>query len=205
MNKNNPFSTVIVGDLANNCYLVPGPVSGKLYIIDPADEASIILESAKAYTFTEAVILLTHAHVDHIQACGAVAKALNIKKVYLNQRDHEMYWSPLNHLLPSIPAAQNLPQDMPYEENEDFKVFETPGHTPGGVCLFFPAYKTIFTGDTLFRGTIGNTDHPGGSEEDLIKSIQEKLMTLDDDVKVCPGHMLASTIGDERACNPYLS
>ena len=204
MSSETPFTTLVLGDLGNNCYLVPGPVSGKLYIIDPADEAPVIIEAAKKYTYTEAVILLTHAHVDHIQACGKVAEALGIRKLYLHEGDHELYWSKENALLPYLPAVEDQIPDSPYEANEDFEMIHTPGHTPGGVCLLFREYNTIFTGDTLFRGSIGRTDFPGGNYEQLIRSIREKLLVLEDDLKILPGHVGVSTIGEEKRSNPYL-
>ena len=198
------FTTLVLGELGNNCYLVPGPVTGKLYIIDPADEAHVIVEAAKKYTDNEAVILLTHAHVDHIQACGKVAEALGIRKLYLHEGDHKLYWSKENALLPYLPAVEDQIEDSPYEANEDFEVIHTPGHTPGGVCLLFKEYNTLFTGDTLFQNSIGRTDFPGGDYEDLLSSIREKLLTLDEGLKICPGHMGSSTIGAEKRSNPYL-
>ena len=200
-----PFTTLVVGDIGVNCYLVPGPKSGNLYIIDPGDDAADIVQAAAAFTYREAVILLTHAHVDHIGAVGAVAKKLNISKVCLNAADEQLYHSPENHLLPFLPPAKNLPAVTEYFSQEDFSVIETPGHTPGSVCLRFEDYKTLFTGDTLFQGSVGRTDLPGGNYDALMKSIKEKLMVLPDDLKVFPGHQYWSTIGRERSSNPYLA
>lgn len=203
---NNPaFSTVVVGDIGVNCYLVPGPVSGNLYIIDPGDDAAEIVNAARGFQYREAVILLTHAHVDHIGACGPVAKKLGIAKVCLNGNDRVLYFSPENHLLPYIPAAKNLPEVMDYYPQDDFTVLETPGHTPGSVCLLFRQYNALFTGDTLFQGAIGRTDFPGGDYDTLIRSIHEKLQPLPDDLRVLPGHQYSSTIGEERRSNPYLA
>jgi glyoxylase-like metal-dependent hydrolase (beta-lactamase superfamily II) len=200
-----PFTTLVVGDIGVNCYLVPGPKSGNLYIIDPGDDAADIVQAAADFTYKEAVILLTHAHVDHIGAVGAVAKKLNISKVCLNAADEQLYHSPENHLLPFLPPAKNLPAVMEYFAQEDFSVIETPGHTPGSVCLWFKDYNTLFTGDTLFQGSVGRTDLPGGNYDALMKSIKEKLMVLPDDLKVFPGHQYWSTIGRERSSNPYIA
>lgn len=200
-----PFTTLVVGDIGVNCYLVPGPKSGNLYIIDPGDDAADIIHAAEDFTYKEAVILLTHAHVDHIGAVGSVAKKLNISKVCLNAADEPLYHSPENHLLPFLPPAKNLPAVIEYFAQEDFSVIETPGHTPGSVCLWFKDYKTLFTGDTLFQGSVGRTDLPGGNYDALMKSIKEKLMVLPDDLKVFPGHQYWSTIGRERNSNPYLA
>ena len=200
-----PFTTLVVGDIGVNCYLVPGPKSGNLYIIDPGDDAADIIAAAKDFTCSEAVILLTHAHVDHIGACGAVAKKLGITRVCLDPADSELYSSPVNHLLPYLPPAKNLPPVIDFYPQEDFSVIQTPGHTPGSVCLWFMDYNTLFTGDTLFQGSVGRTDLPGGNYDDLMRSIHEKLMVLPDDLKVFPGHQYWSTIGREKSSNPYLA
>ena len=200
-----PFTTLVVGDIGVNCYLVPGPKSGNLYIIDPGDDAADIINAAKDFTYSEAVILLTHAHVDHIGACGAVAKKLGISKVCLDPADAALYSSPENHLLPYLPPAKNLPPVMDFYRQEDFSVIKTPGHTPGSVCLRFGDYNTLFTGDTLFQGSVGRTDLPGGNYDDLMRSIHEQLMVLPDDLKVFPGHQYWSTIGREKSSNPYIA
>ena len=201
----NPFTTLVVGDIGVNCYLVPGKQSGNLYIIDPGDDASEILEAARNFQYREAVILLTHAHVDHIGACGPVAKKLGIEKVCLNAADAPLYSSPENHLLPYLPPAKGLPPVMDYFLQEDFSVLETPGHTPGSVCLWFRDYNVLFSGDTLFQGSIGRTDLPGGNYEELMRSIREKLLVLPEDLRIFPGHQYWSTIGREKRSNPYLS
>jgi len=200
-----PFTTLVVGDIGVNCYLVPGPKSGNLYIIDPGDDAADIIHAAADFTYREAVILLTHAHVDHIGAVGAVARKLNISRICLNAADEPLYHSPENHLLPFLPPAKNLPAVTEYFAQEDFSVIETPGHTPGSVCLWFKDYNTLFTGDTLFQGSVGRTDLLGGDYDALMKSIKEKLMGLPDDLKVFPGHQYWSTIGREKSSNPYIA
>lgn len=201
----NPFTTLVVGDIGVNCYLVPGPVSGRLYIIDPGDDAADIIEAAQAFEASETVILLTHAHIDHIGACGPVAKKLGIEKVCLDPADAPLYSSPENHLLPYLPPAKNLPPVTEYSPQEDFEVLRTPGHTPGSVCLWFKAYNTLFTGDTLFQGSVGRTDLPGGNYETLMRSIAEQLIPLPDDLRIFPGHQYWSTIGTEKQRNPYLA
>ena len=200
-----PFTTLVVGDIGVNCYLVPGPKSGNLYIIDPGDDAADIVAAAQDFTYSEAVVLLTHAHVDHIGACGAVAKKLGISRICLNAADSGLYFSPENHLMPYLPPAKNLPPVMDFYPQEDFSVIETPGHTPGSVCFWFKDYDALFTGDTLFQGSIGRTDLPGGNYDDLMRSIHEKLMVLPEDLKVFPGHQYWSTIGREKSSNPYLT
>ncbi|MBO7146850.1 MAG: MBL fold metallo-hydrolase [Lentisphaeria bacterium] len=198
------YTQVVVGELGVNCYLVPGPVSGNLYIIDPGDDADVILHAAEKYTFKEAAILLTHAHVDHIGACGELSRALNIKQVYIHPDDQAFYASPLNCFLPWLPAAENLPPAADFPQQQDFEVIHTPGHTNGGVCFLFKEYNTIFTGDTLFRGSYGRTDL-GGNMDQLMNSLKNILFKLSDDLKVCPGHDASSSIGYEKQFNPCLS
>ena len=205
MSENHPFTTLVVGDIGVNCSLVPGPRSGNLYIIDPGDDAADIIAAAENFSRNETVILLTHAHVDHISAVGAVAKKLGITKICLNAADKPLYSSPENHLLPYLPPAKNLPPVMDYFLQEDFSVLETPGHTPGSVCLWFKEYHTLFSGDTLFRGSVGRTDLPGGDYDTLMRSIREKLLPLPNDLKVFPGHQYWTTIGQEKKSNPYLA
>lgn len=200
-----PFTTLTVGALEVNCYLVPGPVSGNLYIIDPGDDAADVVGAASRYTAKEAIVLLTHAHIDHIGAIGEVCKKLEIAKVFVHPDDLVLYSSPENHLLPYIPPARGLPPASPgWPVQEDFKVIETPGHTPGCVCFHFPEYNALFTGDTLFRGSVGRTDLPGGDTDRLMNSIHEKLMRLDDSIRIYPGHGYSSTIGAEKRSNPFM-
>lgn len=201
----NQFISLIVGALEVNCYLVPGPVSGNLYVIDPGDDVSDIVAAASRYTYKEAVILLTHAHIDHIGAISGLCKKLGITKVFVHPDDAVMYSSPENHLLPYIPPAKDLPPAFAgWPVQEDFEVIETPGHTPGCVCFFFRKYNALFTGDTLFRGSVGRTDLPGGDTDRLMNSLHEKLLCLEDSIRIYPGHGYSSTIGIEKCSNPFL-
>ena len=153
---------------------------------------------------TPAGILCSHAHVDHISAAGEVAKALGIDCVRLAAADHPLYASPENALPPWLPAAKNLPPAKEFTPNDDFTVIPLPGHTPGGSGLLFTAGNALFVGDTLFAGSIGRTDLPGGDYATLMESIRSRLLTLPDDLNAYPGHGPATTIGRERASNPYL-
>ena len=191
-----------VGMLEVNCMLVP--IGDKLYIIDPGADAQEIINLARKQHFSEAVILLTHAHVDHIGAVGEVAQALNVKTVYLHSGDHNLYSSPSNCLSPWLPRAENLPPVTGTIDSEDFSVLETPGHTQGGVCFYFKQIPALFVGDTLFAGSVGRTDLPGGNHAQLIRSIKEQLFVLPPELKIYPGHGVPSSIGREKSVNPYL-
>lgn len=193
-----------VGMIETNCYLVQIEESRKLYIIDPGAEPDMIVKVASRLSFDEAVILLTHAHVDHIGAVSGVAAALNVKTVYLHPNDLGLYNSPDNHLMPFIPRAKDLPVPAHAIAETDFTILETPGHTLGGVCFYFKQIPALFAGDTLFSGSIGRTDLPGGNMETILNSIRNKILVLPDSLKIYCGHGLATTVGNERANNPYL-
>ena len=191
---------VIVGALEVNCFIVRDSETNDALIIDPGDEADRIIEAVKLVEAKPLGILLTHAHVDHIRGVGAVSAAFNLP-VWIHEADRAMYLSPDNAILPWLTAAENLPQpvDTPLQlPNHPYEIIETPGHTPGGVCFYFKEEKLLFSGDTLFQGTYGRTDFPGGSAPTLFKSIRTKLFTLPDDVKVWPGHNESTTIGEEK-------
>ncbi len=193
-----------VGMIETNCYLVQIDESRKLYIIDPGAEPDMIIKAASRLSFDEAVILLTHAHVDHIGAVSGVAAALNVKTVYLHPNDLRLYNSPDNHLMPFIPRAKDLPVPAHAIAETDFTILETPGHTLGGVCFYFKQLPALFAGDTLFSGSIGRTDLPGGNMEAILNSIRNKILVLPDSLKIYCGHGPATTAGSERVNNPYL-
>lgn len=195
------FKTIKVGMLEVNCYLVKA--DNRLYIIDPGSEAERVIAEAKQFDCNDYVILLTHAHVDHISAVGAVAKALNAP-VVLDNNDYSLYNSPRNELPPFISAAKDLPKTINTIPNADYTIIHTPGHSLGGVCFYFKAIPALFSGDTLFAQSIGRTDFPGGDHHTLIASINNKLMGLPEDLPVYPGHGAPTTIGNEKRYNPYL-
>ena len=198
------FTVEVVGMLDVNCYLVPVAKSRRLYIIDPGGNTDAVVAAAKKFTYDEAIILLTHAHIDHISAVRDVAKALGVSKVYLHKDDVSLYESPDNNLLPYIPTAEDLPEITDTIPGNDFEIIETPGHSPGGVCYYFKQIPAIFVGDTIFNNSVGRSDLPGGNHEQLISSIKSKLMTLPDNLKLYPGHGPATTVGSEKKFNPYL-
>ena len=195
-----------VGLLDVNCYLVYPRQDGILYIIDPGGSPEKILKHAENFHASGVQVMLTHAHVDHISGLGKLNRELGFGKVYLHPDDKMLYSSPMNALLPVMPKAQDLPETAwPPPDNGDFKVIETPGHTFGCVCYYFPELNGVFTGDTLFAGSVGRTDLPGsGEHEDLIASIRERLFPLPDSTRVFPGHGEETTIRMEKKFNQFL-
>lgn len=199
------FRIIPVGALAVNCYLYFDQTNEHLLIIDPGDDADLIIGAAQNYPFKTASILLTHAHVDHIGAVPEVKKALNADYVYLADGDRELYHSPDNHIMPYLPPVANLPETTAQWQLEKVKLLLTPGHSAGGSCFYFPEEKMLISGDTLFAGSVGRTDLPGGSFAVLEKSIKSQLLTLPEDTTVYPGHGPRTTIGTEKQSNPYLT
>ncbi|MBQ9500860.1 MAG: MBL fold metallo-hydrolase [Lentisphaeria bacterium] len=199
-----PFNTVIVGLLEVNCNLVQLPGSRTLYIIDPGGDWKLIESESRKFDYDEAVILFTHAHVDHISGAGEIADALNIRRVYLNPDDKFIYYSPSNTVGGYIPAAEDLPDTIWPPNDPRMQVILCPGHSPGGVSYYFPEIATVFSGDTLFYESIGRTDLPGGDQDALESTVRTRLFTLPDDTRVVPGHGPFTSIGFERKNNPYV-
>lgn len=199
------FACINVGMFEVNCYLVPSPAGKILYIIDPGGDVEDIAAAAEKFSYEEAVILLTHAHIDHIAGVKKCADKLNVKRVYIHPADEKIYKSPANAIPPYYPAAENLPDvsEIP-PEDPSLAILHTPGHTPGGVCYYFAEYNALFSGDTLFRASVGRTDLPGGNTKALLDSLKNILSQYDDAVEVFPGHGYSTSIGFEKANNPFI-
>lgn len=198
---------LVVGILETNCYLV-GCGTGKTgVIIDPGDESQRIIEQCKATGIKPEMILLTHGHIDHTNAAGELRDYFGCT-VLCHALDEGMVASAGS----GIWGLERRPcqVDRTISDGEvvtvggiGLEVIHTPGHTKGSVC--FKLDRILFSGDTLFRGSIGRTDLPGGSEEEIFKSLKQRLAMLDPDIIVYPGHGPSTTIGYERAHNPFLT
>jgi hydroxyacylglutathione hydrolase len=194
------FDTIPVGLLSVNCYLLWNTQTLQTYIIDPGAEAEKISARLQKLSLQPAAILLTHAHVDHIQAVPELATQYHIP-VWIHPGDLGLYLSPENALLPWIPATENLPQPLteaPKLEGLEFELLHTPGHSKGSVCFHFAADKLLFSGDTIFRGTHGRTDFPGGSQSEIIDSITNIIFKLPEETRLLPGHQEPSTVAAEK-------
>jgi len=205
----------IVGSLATNCYIIICEETRKAIIIDPgfsAEEANEILNEIVKNGFKVEKIINTHGHFDHIIG-NDILKALTKAKILIHKNDASMLLDPSKNLSRMLGRDIISPKaDRLVEEGEiikvgdlELKVIHTPGHTEGSISLFCEKEKVVFTGDTLFAGSIGRTDLPGSSFEEIMHSLKEKLMNLPDETVVYPGHGGKTTIGREKGKNPFLS
>ncbi|MCT4595022.1 MAG: MBL fold metallo-hydrolase [Anaeromicrobium sp.] len=197
------------GIYATNCYILACEETYECVIIDPAGSEENILNYIEENDFTPKYIILTHGHGDHIGAVEGLREKFNLK--VLIHKDDEYMLKNANHNLSALMSGPSIEfnSDEAFEDGQVIKVgnlelllIHSPGHTRGSSCILVE--NVLFTGDTLFANSIGRTDLEGGSFEDIIKSIKEKLIILDENVKVLPGHGPASTIGIEKATNPYV-
>ena len=197
--------TIQVGPYEVNCSILSK--DGKAWIVDPGQEAERIAGLLGKKGLEPAAILLTHAHFDHIGGVPGLQRAFPGIPVYIGEKDVAVLTHPMNQMPPDYPPvgklanlrhAETLAADLPGVET-----IATPGHTPGGVCYYFPGEKLLLSGDTLFAGSVGRTDLPGGDMGTLVDSLK-KLTALPDDTVVIPGHGPRTTIGDEKRGNMWL-
>lgn len=199
----------------HECCSVAWDESGECVVIDPGfytlEERDELMNFIKAKGLRPVKILLTHAHFDHVfglKECAGMLKC----PVYMDPADRGTlenagYFCTMFGF--NTPQTDVRTEDIHDGDrirfgNTEFEVLSTPGHTPGGVCFYDAADKVLFSGDTLFAGSIGRTDHPGGDYDRLMEGIFSKLMVLDGDVDVIPGHGPHTTVSDERTRNPFL-
>jgi len=200
-----------VGMLQCNCSIFGDEQSREAVVIDPGDEIEDIQAILKKHALRVKAIVITHAHIDHIGGAQKL-KAATGAPVYLNANDQELYDNidmQAGWLGMATPERTEI--DVDAREGEkltlgpaEFHILHTPGHTQGSISLWIPAENKLVAGDTLFQGSIGRTDLPGGNMRQILSSIHEKLLPLDDAVVVIPGHGPNTTIGRERERNPFL-
>jgi hydroxyacylglutathione hydrolase len=205
------FDVMAVGPLSVNCLILGCDETREGVVIDPGGDVERIIQTVRRHDLAIRYIINTHGHFDHVggnrQAVAAFGAPLLIHQADAPMLDRvadvgRMYGIQSEN---SPPAADFLAEGMEIEFGTyRMKVLHTPGHTPGCCCLYLAQEKKVITGDTLFADSIGRTDLPGGSHDQILESIRSKLFTLPDDVAAYPGHGPETSIGHEKRHNPYL-
>ncbi len=205
------LETFPVGPLQCNCSLLGDEVTRQGIVIDPGDNIPYILLRLAAHQLTLTQIIVTHAHIDHIGGAARL-KAATGAEVLLNQHDLPL----LRHMdeqaswigvaTPEIVMPDGSADDLTNVGLPGLRaqVLHTPGHTPGSICLYFDEQQLLFAGDTLFAGTIGRTDLPGGDAQQILRSLRNRLLPLPPETLVVPGHGQTTVMAVERETNPYL-
>ncbi len=202
---------VVVGDLETNCYIVWDEKSGDAAVVDPGGDGPLIGAELGRMGLKPAQIINTHGHFDHIGANADIKKQFDTS-LAIHSGDAELlgdaksYATTFGIKTCSSPEPDRLLKDGDTIEIgcHTFQVVHTPGHTMGGVCFYDKVAGILITGDTLFAGSVGRTDLPGGSYETLMNSILTRIVPIDDAVRIYPGHGPDSTIGFEKQTNPYI-
>ena len=206
------LETFTVGMLRCNCTILGDETTREAIVVDPGEDVSAILTRLAAHRLTLKQIILTHGHIDHVGGAERL-KRVTGAPVYLNQNDlpqlammeKQAEWlgvKPPEVLPPEVSAEDGIRIGLPSLTGE---VLHTPGHTEGSICLYFAPQQLLLAGDTLFAGSVGRTDLPGGDDRKILRSIRDRLLILPDHVLVIPGHGETTTIGAERADNPFLT
>ncbi|MCF7837573.1 MAG: MBL fold metallo-hydrolase [Candidatus Marinimicrobia bacterium] len=198
-----------VGPFEANCYLITGDGNQTL-VLDPGAEPERVADYLSAHHLTVAAYALTHGHADHVCALAELARRFPAE-VWLHPADAAWAFGPGNQIpgfyavpsRPATPLRELTAAQAPQISGLTIEALETPGHSPGGVALYLPAEHTCFTGDTLFKGSVGRTDLPGGDSRALAQSLR-RLAELPDGALLYPGHGPASTLGAEKKSNYFL-
>ena len=200
-----------VGPLQCNCSVIGDEASREAIVIDPGDEIEQVLALVRKHHLQVKQIVVTHAHIDHVGGAMKLRAATGAP-ILLNQNDYALLkMLDLQAAWIGVPAPGNVEVDQSLGQADTVKVgslsgqvLHTPGHTEGSICLYFAAENKLLAGDTLFAGSIGRTDLPGGSYEKILRSLHDRVLALPDETVVIPGHGPLTTIGEERESNPFL-
>ena len=204
------FETLEVGIYGANCYIAGSEKTKEAAIIDPGADFNKIDKKLNELGLIPKIIILTHYHGDHIGAVKEFTDKYNLK-IYIHKEDAEaLNNSNMNLTKTMFGKSVSIKADVELKDGDEidlgelkFKIIHTPGHTKGGICI--KVGNIMMTGDTLFNSSIGRTDLPGGSFEEIITSIKEKIFKYDDDTLIYPGHMSPSTIKREKQFNPFVN
>lgn len=201
--------TLVVGPLSVNCYVLGDRKALEGIVIDPGGDAGRIIDTIKALHLKVVAIVNTHAHFDHVGALNEVREYTGAPFMIHGDEAKVLEMAEASAAIVGLRLPQPKPADRLLQEGDEvragtlaLRVLHTPGHTPGGICLL--EGENVFVGDTLFQGSIGRVDFPGGDYGTLMRSIQDKLMPLPDETIVHSGHGPATTMGAEKRLNPFL-
>jgi hydroxyacylglutathione hydrolase len=205
------LETFPVGPLHCNCTILGDELTHEAVVVDPGDNVPEILSRLQKHGLTLRQIIVTHAHIDHVGG-AALLKKLTGAPVFLNKHDLELLGAmEMQAGWLGVPTPEVAPPDASADDRTKIglaalpaEVIHTPGHTQGSICLLFPGQNLLLAGDTLFAGSIGRTDLPGGDGRQILRSLRERLLVLPDTTRVLPGHGPETTIGEERQSNPFL-
>ena len=199
----------VLGQVFTNCYFLKNKETGELLIVDPGDYAQKVFQKVNDMQCKPVGILLTHGHFDHIMAVEDVKTKYQIP-VYACRQEEEMLQDPSINMTIYRKACSVKP-DVLLDDGQIFEtagfsiqVLHTPGHTKGSCCYYIKDEGVLFSGDTLFHGSVGRTDFPGGSSAEIVKSLHRLVDTLPEDTEVFPGHDTSTTIGYEKRYNPFV-
>ncbi|MEA2475844.1 MAG: hydroxyacylglutathione hydrolase [Actinomycetota bacterium] len=204
------FDHKVVGPLACNCYIVGDAVTKAAIVIDPGGDATDLVSSIQSRGLVITAIVATHAHFDHVVAAEELRRVTGAP-FFLHALDRPLLDWMQESARMFLGIELDAPPDVDREVSEgdslvagdvELSVLHTPGHSPGSISLI--ADGAVFSGDTLFQGSVGRTDLPGGDHAALVTAVRNKLFTLDDDLAVYPGHGPATSLGDERRFNPFV-
>ena len=204
------FEKMEVGPLGVNCFVLGCATTLEGVVIDPGGDVDVIAEAVKRHGLKIRYIINTHGHFDHVGGNSKAVKTFNAP-LLIHKNDADMLGRAADVARMYGMQGENSPEPADFLTDgmelsfgtHHMRVLHTPGHTQGGCCLYLETEHTVITGDTLFADSIGRTDLPGGSHDQLISSIRNRLFNLPDDVKAYPGHGPETTIGHEKRSNPY--